>query len=466
MRLLVLATRVIVFAILALPLQAALAGPVPVERIIAPSGVEAYFTSARQVPVVALRFSFEGGTARDPEDRLGRANLAARLLDQGAGDLDAREFQQRLSELAATLRIGVGRDRLSGFLYATRDNIDEAADLLRLALAEPRFDADAIARRRAGIADEIRGNLTDPGWLGRRALLDAIMADHPYARPSRGTLDTLDRIEAADLRATMEETVARDRLTVAVVGDLDEGEATQLLERIFAGLPASAPLPESGPGHEIPQWQPPQEAVAVHVERRGAQSLILMAHEAISPDDEDYWAARVVEHVLGGGGMGSRLMVEVRARRGLTYGVRSSLSHDDAADMIMVSARLAHGNVEPAVGVIADEWARMREEGPNEDELDDAIRYLTGSFPLGLTSTSEIAGMLMTMQHRDWGIDFLERRNDLIEAVDAEAAARAARRLLEPARLHRVVVGPDEQALPFDIRRDMQEMAERELGGG
>ncbi len=446
------------FAALAIaPAHAAPATAVEVEEVVGESGVSAYLVESDAVPVVAIEFSFKGGVETDPQDKLGRANMAAALLDQGAGELEAQAFQQRLADLSISMSFNVGFDRFTGSLYTTRETLDEAVELLRLALAEPRFDEAPVERVRAAIVNDITRNVSEPGWLARRALYGELMPEHPYSRPSRGTIATLASLEADDLRDYVSEVFTRDNLTVAAAGDIGADELAGLVDEVFGDLPAE------GTSHEIRDWQVPEGSARVLVDRAGAQSMLLMAQEGVSWRDEDYHAATIMNHVLGGGGFGSRLTEEVRARRGLTYGISSFLFNAENADMLMVQASLADPNVEPALGVVLAEWRRMRDAGITKEELEEAKRYLTGSFPLNLTSTRDIAGMLLVMQLRDYGSDYLARRNALIEAVTVEDVNRVAATLLDPDGLDYVVVGQPGEGVPFDLRLTAAELAAREL---
>lgn len=428
-----------------------------VETVVSDQGVQAYLASSDFVPVVSINFAFDGGIETDPAGKEGRANLVTTLLDEGAGDIRSQEFQRRLADLSISMRFSAGIEEITGTLYTTKEHLDEALDLLALALTEPRFDPEPVERMRDSVAGAIRSNTGDPGWIGRRAFLERVLGDHPFARPSRGTMESLMALEVDDLRQFIEERFTRDALTVAVAGDITADELGPALDRAFGDLPAS------GEPAEVPDWEPPEPFSTV-VEWQGPQSILMLAQAGISRDHPDYYAALVMNHILGGGGFGSRLTEEVRERRGLTYGIGSGFYNTDVANLLMVNSSLAHGNVVPALDLIRQEWATMREDGVTQSELDDAKRYITGSFPLQLTSTRDLSSMLLSMQLQNLGEDYIRERNALIQAVTVEDVNRIANSLLDPEALSVLVVGQPPEEFSADETISAREIVDRELG--
>ena len=428
-----------------------------VQRVVSPGGIEAWLIENPDLPIIALSFSFTGGSAMDPPGKEGRANLASALLDQGAGPLDTATFRQELADLAIDLSFSAGAERLSGGLRTTSGTAERAFELLRLALTEPRFEAEDIERLKEATATGIRRRVSRPGWLTRRAFLDQALPGHPYGRPARGRIDTLRALTADDLRAFTAETLVTSRLTIGVAGDITAEELGRRLDEIFGSLP------EGMPADPLPQARLRSLGRTILVDFAGPQSQLYLAQPGLAHDDPDYYAAVVMSHILGGG-FSSRLTREVRESRGLTYGISSSLVSRDYGSMIDISADVSNANVNEALAVIRAEWERMAREGASEAEVEDAIAYLTGSFPLALTNTGAIAGALHAFQVRDRGIDYLDRRNALIRAVDRAAVNRIAARLLDPDALVTVVTGAPSGTLAADILISSAALARRELG--
>ena len=394
-----------------------------IEKIVSPSGIEAWLVREKAVPLVTLNYAFHGGAAQDEADKAGTANLAADLLDEGAGDLDSKAYHERLENHAIELGFQVGRDYIHGSLRALTEHRDEAFDLLRLALSSPRFDADAIERVRGQQLAALQRDSTNPNDLSSRRWWQTAFPDHPYGRESKGTLETVPRITADDLRAYVRRVFARNELKVAIVGDVDAKTAGALIDRAFGGLPAKndlkpvADATPSGIGRRI--------VINVDV----PQAVVTFGGQGIARQDPDFMAAYIVNHILGGGSFSSRLYREVREKRGLAYGVSDSLVWFRSAAVVLGGTATRADRTADALAVIEHEIKRMADEGPTPDELAAAKSFLKGSYALTLDTSGKIAVQLTQIQIDNLGIDYIQRRGALIDAVTIEDAKRVARRL-------------------------------------
>jgi zinc protease len=313
-----------------------------------------------------------------------------------------------------------------------------AFELLRLALTEARFDEEPVGRIRSQILAGLARDSQNPRSIVGRTMSKVLFPEHPYGRPVSGTTASVTDLSVADLRGFVAERFARDTLVVGVVGDITAEELTRRLDETFLGLP------ETAAPAVVPDTLPDLEGGVVVVERDIPQSIVSFGHAGIARDDPDYYAAYVVNYILGGGGFSSRLYAEIREKRGLAYSVYAYLNSLDHAALVMGGVATRNERVAETLELIRAEWRRMAEVGPSETELHNAKTYLTGSFPLRFSSSGRISGMLIGMQLRDLGIDYLERRNGLIEAVTLEDARRVAARLYAPDKLTVVVIGrPD-----------------------
>ena len=432
-----MSARLAVVAV-ALLLLARPAAAVEIERVLSPGGIEAWLVSDHTNPIISMRFAFRGGASLDPAGKEGLANMVASTLDEGAGDLDSQAFHRRLEDLSVSLRFSAGRDTFAGRLKTLSENRDAAFGLLALAAAKPRFDAEPVARIRSQILAGLRRDLEDPDDIAGRTLSETLFPGHPYGRPVDGTLDSVAAITADDLKGFWKGRLARDNLVIGVVGDIDGHTLAALLDTTFSALPARA-----APGR-VPEIEPQGAGQTVVVDRPVPQSVIVFAHKGIMRDDPDFYAAYVMNYVLGGGGFSSRLYDQVREKRGLAYSVYSTLYPLDHAALILGGAGTAKARTAETLAVIRDEWRAMKEGGLSEQELADAKTYLTGSFPLRFTSSGRIAGFLVSVQLDNLGIDYIDERNSYIEAVSLEDANRVAERLLDPDNLTVVVVGQPE----------------------
>ena len=261
-----------------------------------------------------------------------------------------------------------------------------------------------------------------------------VYGDHPYGSSFRGTVDSVSALSREDLVAAKDNAMARDRIYVSAVGDITAEELTTLLDDLLAGLPETgAPLP--GPA----TLNFPGGVTVVPFDT--PQSVALWGQPGIGFDDPDFFAAYVMNTVLGGGGFDSRLMTEVREKRGLTYGVGSFMVGKDQADLLMGQVASGNDRMAEAIEVIQDEWRRMATEGVTEAELAQAKTYLTGSYPLRFDGNARIAGILVGMQVDGMPIDYARTRNDQVDAVTLEDVQRVAARLLDPEVMTFVVVG-------------------------
>lgn len=425
--------------LLALILAAPGVRAMEVQRVLSPGGIEAWLVEDHSNPLIALELVFEGaGATADPDGKLGLAEFAASVIDEGAGDLDSQAFQGMLDDYNIKLSFGAGQDNFSGSLETLSENRERAFDLLRLALTEPRFDAEPVERIRGQLVIAAVRAARNPSDIANRNLQELIYEGHPYARPADGTVETLKAITAADMRDLVQTLLGRDNMVIGVAGDITPDELGLLLDSTFGMLPEKAQLPE------IPRIEVAGEGDVVLAEMAIPQSVLRFAQAGIARDDPDYFAALLVNEVLGGGGFFSRLYEEVREKRGLAYSVWSYLSSGDYGNAAYAGVATENSRVGESLQVIREEWRRMAEEGPSAEELELAKQHVTGSFPLRLSSSGAIARMLASIQLEKLGIDYLDRRAGYIEAVTLEDARRVARELLDADSLDVVIVGaPD-----------------------
>lgn len=421
-----------VLALLAVPAQA-----IEIQDVTSPGGIKAWLVQDDSIPFVALDIQFRGGASMDAEGKRGAVNMMTALLEEGAGSNSATQFAQAVEDLGARLSFSASDDTVSVGFQSLTENRDAAADLLAQALAQPRFDEDALTRVRGQVQAVIRSEATDPNSIAAKEMAAQAWGEHPYATSINGTADSVAALTRQDLVAAKNRVLARDRVVVGAAGDISAEELGLLLDRILGGLPeqATAPLPEQAElqvtgGTTVIDWDSPQTVVA-------------FAGPGIPIDDPDYFAAFVANHILGGGGFSSRLMEEIREKRGLTYGVGTALATGLYGQTWQGGMSGSNATTAEAVELIRAEWARMA-EGVTDQELTDAKTYLTGEYPLRFDGNGRIASILAGMQLIGFPIDYIDTRNARVEAVTSEDVSRVAQRLLDPERLRFVLVGRPE----------------------
>jgi zinc protease len=407
-----------------------------IERVISPGGIEAWLVREPSVPLIAMDFAFKGGADQDPATKPGVGAMTTGLLDEGAGDLDAKAFHQRLEEHAVELRISAGRNHVRGSVRMLKERQEQGFDLLRLALTAPRFDADAIERVRAQMLAGLRRATTSPNDIASRLWWKTAFPDHPYGRPTSGSLESVPLILADDLKTYARQVLARDTLKVAVVGDIDAVTLGKTLDRVFGELPAKAQLNPVSPVT--------MQAVGrrIVVDLDVPQAVLTLGSIGLARKDPDFIAAFAVNHILGGGSFSSRLYDEVREKRGLAYGVYSYLLPLDHTALIMAGTATRSDRVDETLTIIEAEIRRIANEGPTAAELAKTKAYLKGSYALRFDTSSKIAGQLLQIQLDELGIDYINKRNGLIDAVTLADARRVAKRLFDGAFFVTVVGRP------------------------
>ena len=404
-------------------LVAPLAHAVTIEKIVSPSGIPAWMVRETSTPLVALSFAFHGGSSQDEAAKAGTANLVADMLDEGAGDLDSTTFHRRLENHAIEMGFQVGRDYFHGTLRTLNEHRDEAFDLLGLALTKPRFDADAIERVRGQVLAVLRRENTNPNSIASRSWWHTAFPQHPYGREARGALDTVSQIGAADLRDFVRRAFARNELTISIVGDVDAKTAGDLIDRAFARLPAKNDL------KAIPAATPQGIGRRIVIDVDVPQAVVTFGGNGIERSDPDFMTAYIVNHILGGGSFSSRLYREVREKRGLAYGVSDSLVWFKRAAVVLGGTATRADRTADALDIIEKETKRMADNGPTAAELAAAKSYLKGAYALSLDSSSKVAAQITQIQLDNLGIDYIDKRQKLIDAVTIDNAKRVAKRL-------------------------------------
>lgn len=423
----------VMLALAALPARAA----IEIKEVVSPGGITAWLVEDHAIPFTALEIRFRGGASVEAAQKRGATNLMTALLEEGAGEMDARAFARARDGLAASFRYSVSDDALSVSAQFLTENRDAAIDLLRQSLIAPRFDAEAIERVRGQVLSGLRSDEKNPQSIASRRFAALVYGDHPYGSSLDGTIDTVSALTRDDLVAAHAGALARDRIHVSAVGDITADQLGALLDSLLGDLPATG---AALPGLADPVFPDGVEVVDFAT----PQSVVLFGQPGIGQEDPDFFAAFILDHILGGGGFESRLMTEVREKRGLTYGIYTYLADRELAQVWGGSVASANDRVAEAVEVIRAEWQRMQQDGVSQDDLDNAKTYLTGAYPLRFDGNGTIANIIVGMQMRGLPIDYAATRNNQVNAVTLEDVNRVARSLLDPARLSFVVVGQPE----------------------
>ncbi|MBZ9669203.1 M16 family metallopeptidase [Mesorhizobium sp. ES1-3] len=422
-------------SVLFLILPALAARAMEIQSVTSPKGVTAWLVEDYSVPVVAVRFVFGGGSTQDPPGKEGLANLMTGLFDEGAGPLDSEAFQIKLDDAGAEMSFDETRDGIYGSMRMLAEQRDQAFDLLRLAVNEPRFDQAPIDRIRAQVLSGIVANENDPDTVAQNRWARAVYGDHPYSRSDQGTRQSIAAVTQADLEALHKAVFARGGLHVAVVGAIDAETLKKKLDMVFGDLPQNQAL---APVADIE----PKLAQHVEVNYDLPQTSLQLAWPGVKRKSPDFFPAALMNEILGGGTFTSRLFQEVREKRGLAYSVNSSLVNQDHADALIVTTGTRSDRAAETLGIVRDVVKRLAQDGPTEAELAATKKYLIGAYAINnLDSSSSIAATLVELQLDDLGIDYMQRRTGYINAVTLDQVKAVAKKLLtaEPTIM---VVGP------------------------
>lgn len=424
----------VLFAVCLAAIAALPAHAIDIREFVSPGGIRAWLVEDHSIPFTALELRFEGGTSLDAPDKRGATLLMMALLEEGSGNLDAQGFAEARERLAARFEFDAYDDAATISVQVLSENRGEAVALLKQALTDPHFDDGSIARVKGQVASIIRSDAMDPNAIASRAFDQLAFVDHPYGTSRYGTLDSLAALTRDDLVAARAAALARDRLYVAAVGDITVEDLGAMLDDLLGGLPETgAPMP--------PRADVALTGGVTVIDFASPQSVVMFGQNGIKRDDPDFFAAFVLNHILGGSGFSARLMDEVREKRGLTYGISTWLAPMDLSETWQGSFSSANEKVAEAVQVVRDVWTAAAAGGVTEAELAAAKTYLTGSYPLRFDGNGPIASILVGMQSEGLPVSYVNDRNSYIEAVTPDDIRRVAKRLMTPDGLRFVVVG-------------------------
>jgi len=414
-----------------------------IREVTSAGGITAWLVEDHTLPIITMQFSFKGaGSALDPAEKQGLALMASNTMDEGAGEYDSAAFQKLLTDNNIVLSFGAGRDHFGGNLKTLTKHKDLAFKLLRLALNEPRFDADPVERMRAANLARIRSSLSDPEWKSARLMNDVAFAGHPYALNSGGTLSTLQAITPADLQNFAKTRLGRNNLRIGIVGDISPEELKTVMDAVFGELPESVTLPA------VADLKVQNGGATILYEEYIPQTIIDITQPGIDRKHPDYYTAMLMNFILGGSGFGSRLTEEIREKRGLTYGIGTYFNDLEHAETFVASTSTKNESVAEVLGLIGVEWKKMQNEPVTDTELAEIKSYVIGSFPLSIASTDNIASIILSLQLDDLPIDYLDKRKERISAVSKEDIQNLAKWLLTPGKLTTVLVGKPQGVTP------------------
>jgi len=402
-----------------------------------PQGARVYFVENHDLPMLDVSATFAAGSAYDNPDKEGLAGLTQGVMRMGAGDLNEQQIAEKLADVGARMG-GVFSTEQAGYNLRTLSSPaerDKAIAVFSQVLTQPTFPEAVVEREKARSIAGLKEAETQPGYIGERAFMAAIYPGEPYGQPGDGTVASLGKLTRADLVGFYDGHYRAADMALAIMGDIDRAGAEKLAETIAAALPpgpAPAPLPPVAPLAKGSQQVLPHPA---------SQSSIFIGQPGMTRDDPDYFPLLVGNYVLGGGGFDSRLMKEVRQKRGLSYSVSSYFMPMRQRGPFLIGLQTRRDATDEALKVVRDTLAKYLAEGPTEAELKQAKDHIVGGFPLRLDSNSKILGYLAMMDFYNLPPDWLDTYPKKVAAVTRAQVIQAMRARLKPADMATVVVG-------------------------
>lgn len=427
-----------VLALVAAVCAAPLAAAPEVARWTTETGARVLFVETHEIPAVDARLTFAAGAARDG-DHPGIARLTSQLLMSGTQALDADALARAYEDEGAEVSTGAARDMAWVELrsLSAEAHLRPVAETVASIVARPAFPEGEVERLIGQQRTALQQQAQSPGALAQRAFWRSAYGDHPYGHEPLGTPESLDAITRADIRAFHERFYVAENVTVAIVGDLSRARAERLARTLTADLPSGEAAPKLPPVPALEQDVTEREAFP------STQAHVLLGLPAVQRGHPQWPAIHVANHVLGGGGFSSRLVSQVREERGLVYGVRSRVSPMSAAGPFMVALQTRGDQAEQALEIVRAELDRFLAEGPSADEIEDAVRNISGGFPLNIDSNAEIASYLSMIGFYDLPTDYLQTFRERVEAVGPDDAHEAFTDAVGGRPAVTVVVGGD-----------------------
>ena len=411
------------------------ASALTVEEITSEKGIKAWLVEEHSVPLIAIKFAFMGGASQDPVGKEGLADMMSDLLTEGAGDLPAEVFKERFLRLGARLSAAAGRDAIYGGLEALTARFGPSAELLRLMVTNPRFDAAAVDQIRAQHLTDLAQNAKVPTKIVVDRWYAEAFPGHVYARPVSGTPDSIARVTRDDLKGQHSVLCARDLLRVVIVGDTDKTAAATALDNIFGSIP------EKGQITPVTKIEPRAVQAPVVVTMDQPLATATFGLPSLPTDHPDFPALQVLNHIIGSGDFDSLLMEEVRVKRGLAYSIKTSLLNDSISSLVLGGFSTKNENMGTALSVVKDVLARTVRNGPTQFQFDNAKRFLSGSFLLDFDTNAKVANSLLRIWLRGEKPAYVLTRNQRINGVTLPDVKRVAEEVLRADRLVVTIVG-------------------------
>ncbi len=392
------------------------------------------------LPAITCQVLIDGGSRRDPSGKEGLANLTAQGLLQGTVERDAAAFNRALDFMGASLVASGNKDYATLSLRILRKDLERGFALLMEALTQPLFAEEELEREVGRILAVIQAAEENPTRVAAKAFRRALFIDGPYSHPVEGTQESVSTLTRDDVVQFFRTYYHPANAIVALTGDITMEEVNEKLIPVLTKW-SRGPIPEGDFTNRFARGPK-----TIKINREISQANIILGHTGVRRENPDYYALMVMNHILGGGGFGSRLFEEIRVKRGLAYTVRSGFEPGKSAGFFRIVLQTKNPSSSEAISICLEKMKEMQKEMVSLDELERAKKYLTGSFPLRLDTQWELASFLVQMEFYELGMDYPQKYPELIGAIRREDILRVAKTYLHPENYILVVVADLEEA--------------------
>lgn len=415
------------------PVQAADITPI---KFTTPNGMTVLVLEQHFLPIVEIHALVKAGSAYDPPDKAGVANLVASLLDEGTTSRSSKQLAEQIDFVGGSLEAKAGEDFTTASARILKKDVDLGFTLLADVLMHPAFSKHEFERVRSQIQGEIASDSDDPSHVAMKAFNQLVFHNHPYRWPAQGTEETVGKITLADVQSFYAKEYLPNQVILTIVGDLSVEQAMALVQTHFGSWKKGTPQNRTTKKPAVVD----KKSVQL-IEKDLTQSTIVLGHGGISRNNPDYYAVTVMNHILGAGGFSSRLMDSIRDKQGLAYGI---MSHYDARmqpGSFWVNLQTRTEATNQAITGVLTEIKGIRDSPVSDQELSEAKSFLVGSFPLRLDSTAKLAQVLAQVEYYGLGFEYFSQYPKWIERVTKDDVQRVARQYLDPQHYALVVVG-------------------------
>lgn len=411
---------------------------IKIQEVTSPQGLKAWLVEDHTLPLLSMKFSFEAGSIYEPLGKEGLSTLVSDMLTEGAGDLDHKAFSEALQDHAIHIDFASQNDVFTGVIRTTTQNRDKAFHLLKMALEKPLFKEKEFEKVKHSYVANLLNLYKNPGFLAEKEIIETVYAGHSYARLGVGSEKSIANIKRDDLEKFRKENFVKQGMVMAVCGDITPQQLGVLLDRVFGSLPEKKKNPVS-----IPVALLSNKGALKIVKTSHPQSMVNFMQEGLSFKDPNHAKLKIINTILGGD-FSSRLMKEIRVKRGLVYGISTGLNELKYSATLSGSFASDNSKAKEAITLIKEQWKALKEKGITEKELEDAKSHLLGSFALNFSSSLGIVATLFHLQFLGADVDYVNRRSALINKCTLQDVNEFAQNFLKPDQLTFAIAGNPE----------------------